>query len=122
GRPGARGDYGTTAFEQSQGEPLSSRLYREIPDTAPDVRPAEDPNRPHVQLEQDLDTTPPTDSGTGPPPDAIAPPPHPPPHGARAAPPTTSKPPLIPSPPAVARAPKRRRSTSPTAEPGASPR
>jgi hypothetical protein len=28
------------------------------------VRPAEDPNRPHAQLEQDLDTTPPTDSAT----------------------------------------------------------
>jgi hypothetical protein len=28
------------------------------------VRPSEDPNRPEAQLEQDLDTTPPTDSGT----------------------------------------------------------
>jgi hypothetical protein len=64
-RPGASADYGTTAFEQSQGEPLDVRLDREIPDTAPDVRPAEDPNRPHAQLQQDLDTTPPTDSGTG---------------------------------------------------------
>jgi hypothetical protein len=63
-RPRASVDYGTTAFEQSQGEPLSRRLDREIPDDAPDVRPAEDPNRPAAQLEQDLDTTPPTDSGT----------------------------------------------------------
>ena len=62
-------DFGTTAFEQSQGESLSGRLDREIPDTdvdtAPDVRPAEDPSRAGAQLEQDLDTTPRTDSGTG---------------------------------------------------------
>jgi hypothetical protein len=64
-RPNASVDYGTTAFEQSQGEPLTGRLDREIPESAPDVRPAEDPNRPAAQLEQDLDTTPPTDSGTG---------------------------------------------------------
>jgi hypothetical protein len=64
-RPNASVDYGTTALEQSEGESLSGRLDREIPDDAPDVRPSEDPNRPAAQLEQDLDTTPPTDSGTG---------------------------------------------------------
>jgi hypothetical protein len=63
-RPNASVDFGTTAFEQSEGEPLSDRLAREIPDDAPDVRPSEDPNRPVAQFEQDLDTTPPTDSGT----------------------------------------------------------
>ena len=57
-------DYGTTAFEQSQGEPLTDRLDREVPDDAPDVRPAEDPNRAGAQLEQDLDTSPDSDSGT----------------------------------------------------------
>ena len=66
--PGASADYGTTAFEQSQGESLTGRLDREVPDTdvdsAPDVRPAEDPPRAPAQLEQDLDTTPPSDSGT----------------------------------------------------------
>ncbi len=56
-------DFGTTAFEQAEGESLSGRLDREIPDDAPDVRPAEDPSR-GPQLEQDLDTTPHTDSGT----------------------------------------------------------
>jgi hypothetical protein len=63
-RPNASTDFGTTAFEQSQGESLDGRLAREIPPDAPDVRPAEDPNRATAQLEQDLDTTPPTDSGT----------------------------------------------------------
>jgi hypothetical protein len=66
--PGASADFGTTAFEQSQGESLTGRLDRELPDvdadSAPDVRPAEDPTRAPAQLEQDLDTTPPTDSGT----------------------------------------------------------
>jgi hypothetical protein len=62
-RPTAALDYGTTAFEQSEGESLAGRLDREIPDDAPDVRPAEDPSR-APQLEQDLDTTPHTDSGT----------------------------------------------------------
>ena len=57
-------DFGTTAFEQSQGESLTDRLDREIPDDAPDVRPAEDPSRAGAQLEQDLDTSPRTDSGT----------------------------------------------------------
>ncbi len=60
----AADDFGTTAFEQSQGESLTDRLDRELPDDAPDVRPAEDPSRAGAQLEQDLDTTPPTDSGT----------------------------------------------------------
>jgi hypothetical protein len=63
-RPGASADFGTTAFEQSEGESLTGRLDREIPNDAPDVRPSEDPNRPHAQLEQDMNTTPDTDSGT----------------------------------------------------------
>ena len=58
-------DFGTTALEQSEGQSLDGRLAREIPDDAPDVRPAEDPARAGAQLEQDLDTTPRTDSGTG---------------------------------------------------------
>ena len=58
-------DHGTTAFEHSQGDSLDNRLAREVPDDAPDVRPAEDPSRAGLQLEQDLDTTPRTDSGTG---------------------------------------------------------
>jgi hypothetical protein len=62
--PTATVDFGTTAFEQSQGESLTDRLDREIPDDAADVRPAEDPSRAGAQLEQDLDTTPRTDSGT----------------------------------------------------------
>ena len=62
--PTATVDHGTTAFEQAEGESLDSRLDREIPDDAPDVRPAEDPSRAGAQLEQDLDTTPRTDSGT----------------------------------------------------------
>jgi hypothetical protein len=60
----AADDFGTTAFEQAQGESLDGRLAREIPDAAPDVRPAEDPQRAEAQLEQDLDTTPDSDSGT----------------------------------------------------------
>jgi hypothetical protein len=63
-RPGASVDYGTTAYEQSEGESLDGRLEREIPDDAPDVRPAEDPQRAQAQFEQDLDTTPDSDSGT----------------------------------------------------------
>jgi hypothetical protein len=63
-RPNASVDFGTTAFEQSEGESLTDRLDREVPDDVPDVRPAEDPNRAWVQLEQDLNTTPDTDSGT----------------------------------------------------------
>jgi hypothetical protein len=64
-RPGASTDFGTTAFEHAQGESLSGRLDRELPDDAPDVRPAEDPARGVGQLEQDTSTTPDTDSGTG---------------------------------------------------------
>ena len=63
-RPNASVDFGTTAFEQSEGESLTDRLDREVPDDVPDVRPAEDPNRAGVQLEQDLNTSPDTDSGT----------------------------------------------------------
>ncbi|MGY1755212.1 hypothetical protein [Blastococcus sp. SYSU D01042] len=63
-RPTAATDFGTTAFEQAEGESLSGRLDRELPDDAADVRPAEDPQRADVQLEQDLDTTPRSDSGT----------------------------------------------------------
>jgi hypothetical protein len=62
--PTASIDFGTTAFEQAEGESLTGRLERELPDDAPDVRPAEDPQRAQVQLEQDLDTTPRSDSGT----------------------------------------------------------
>ena len=57
-------DFGTTAFEQSEGESLSGRLEREIPDGAADVRPAEDPSRAFAQLDQDQDTSPLSDSGT----------------------------------------------------------
>jgi hypothetical protein len=62
--PTATVDVGTTAREQAEGESLDSRLAREIPDDAPDVRPAADPSRAGAQFEQDLDTTPHTDSGT----------------------------------------------------------
>ena len=65
---GASVDFGTTAFEQSQGEPLTQRLEREIPDDASDVvggiRASEDPQRASAQLEQDTSTTFDTDSGT----------------------------------------------------------
>ncbi|RZU32034.1 hypothetical protein [Blastococcus saxobsidens] len=63
-RPGASTDFGTTAFEQSEGESLTGRLERELPDDTPDVRPAEDPQRADAQLEQDTSTTPVSDSGT----------------------------------------------------------
>jgi hypothetical protein len=63
-QPNASVDFGTTAFEQSQGESLTDRLDREVPDDAPDVRPAEDPSAALGQLDQDLNTTPDTDSGT----------------------------------------------------------
>lgn len=63
-RPTASADFGTTAFEQAEGESLSGRLDREIPEDAADVRPAEDPDRGVAQLEQDTSTTPDTDSGT----------------------------------------------------------
>ena len=62
--PGASVDFGTTALEQSEGESLAGRLDRELPDDVPDVRPAEDPQRASVQLEQDLDTSPDSDSST----------------------------------------------------------
>lgn len=62
---GATVDYGTTALEQAEGESLTGRLAREVPDTAPGVRPAEDPDRASAQYEQDTDTTFDTDSGTG---------------------------------------------------------
>ena len=62
--PGASVDFGTTAFEQSQGEPLTGRLEREEPDVQPGVRAAEDAQRATMQLEQDTSTTPETDSGT----------------------------------------------------------
>jgi hypothetical protein len=61
---GASVDFGTTAFEQSEGEPLSERLEREVPDDAPGVRPAEDPDRAPAQWEQDTSTTFDSDSGT----------------------------------------------------------
>jgi hypothetical protein len=61
---GASVDFGTTAFEQSEGEPLTQRLEREIPDDVPDVRPAEDPDLAMAQLEQDTSTTFDSDSGT----------------------------------------------------------
>ena len=63
-RANASADFGTTALEQSEGESLDGRLARELPDDAPDVRPAEDPDRAVGQLEQDTSTTPDTDSGT----------------------------------------------------------
>jgi hypothetical protein len=63
-RPTASADFGTTSFEQSEGESLDGRLAREVPDDAVDVRPAEDPGREVGQLEQDTSTTPVSDSGT----------------------------------------------------------
>src|SRR3954469_20928174 len=55
--------FGTTALEQQGGESLSQRLEEEIPDDAPGVRPAEDPDRGLGQLGQDYDTTRASDSG-----------------------------------------------------------
>jgi hypothetical protein len=63
-RANASADFGTTAVEQAEGEPLEGRLARELPDDVPGVRPAEDPDRAVGQLEQDTSTTPDTDSGT----------------------------------------------------------
>ena len=63
-RPGASADFGTTSLEQAEGESLDGRLAREVPDDASWVRAAEDPQRAEAQLDQDLDTTPPTVSGT----------------------------------------------------------
>jgi hypothetical protein len=66
---GASVDFGTTAFEQSEGESLDDRLAREVPDDSSDVvggvRAAEDPERATSQLEQDTSTTFDSDSGTG---------------------------------------------------------
>ncbi|TFV65541.1 UNVERIFIED_ORG: hypothetical protein E4P37_09560 [Bacillus sp. AZ43] len=63
-RANASVDFGTTSFEQAEGESLTGRLERELPDDAPDVRPAEDPDREAGQLEQDTSTSPVSDSGT----------------------------------------------------------
>jgi hypothetical protein len=56
-RPGASTDFGTTAFEQAEGESLSGRLDREVPDTGldptDDVRAAESHDRTVPQLSQD---------------------------------------------------------------------
>ena len=62
--PGASTDFGTTAFEQSEGESLSGRLDREVPDEQPGVRAAEDPQAASMQLEQDTSTSFDSDSGT----------------------------------------------------------
>ena len=66
---GASVDFGTTAYEQSEGESLEGRLAREVPDDASEVvggiRASEDPQRAHEQLEQDTSTTFDSDSGTG---------------------------------------------------------
>jgi len=54
-RAGATIDVGTTAAEQAEGEPLSGRLEREVPDVdvADDVRAAETHERTVPQLDQD---------------------------------------------------------------------
>ena len=56
-RPGASTDFGTTAREQAEGESLSGRLDREVPDTGldptDDVRAAETHDRTVPQLSQD---------------------------------------------------------------------
>ncbi len=56
-RAGASADFGTTAYEQSEGESLSGRLDREVPDTGldptDDVRAAESHDRTVPQLTQD---------------------------------------------------------------------
>lgn len=71
---GASVDFGTTASEQSEGESLTGRLERELPDVDPaadlggvvgGVRTSEDPERATAQLEQDTSTTFDSDSGTG---------------------------------------------------------
>jgi hypothetical protein len=63
-RANASVDFGTTAREQAEGESLSGRLEREVPDDVADVRPAEDPDRAFAQLDQDEDTDGLSDSGT----------------------------------------------------------
>lgn len=62
--PGASVDFGTTALEQSEGESLTGRLARELPDDGTDVRRAADVNQASMQLEQDTSTTYDSDSGT----------------------------------------------------------
>ena len=56
-RANATADFGTTAFEQAEGESLSGRLDREVPDTGldptDDVRAAESHDRTVPQLSQD---------------------------------------------------------------------
>jgi hypothetical protein len=56
-RAGASADFGTTAAEQSEGESLSGRLDREVPDTGldptDDVRAAETHDRTVPQISQD---------------------------------------------------------------------
>ena len=96
-RANASADFGTTALEQAEGESLDGRLARELPDDAPDVRPAEDPDRALRPVR------------AGPRHDAPTPTPAP------TAPPTTSRRP--PTPPWAARAPRRAPCTSPTADP-----
>ncbi|SCX55673.1 hypothetical protein SAMN03159343_3342 [Klenkia marina] len=61
---GASVDFGTTAAEQAEGEPLDGRLAREEPDVDADagVRPAADPDGPALQLDQDGEPL--TSSGT----------------------------------------------------------
>ena len=65
-RANASVDFGTTAAEQSEGESLSGRLEREVPDVGAgdDVRAAESPDRTVPQLDQDVDTDRADDSGT----------------------------------------------------------
>ena len=65
-RANASVDFGTTAREQSEGESLSGRLAREVPDVLDrdDVRAAEAPERTVPQLDQDVDTDVGDDSGT----------------------------------------------------------
>ena len=52
---GASVDFGTTAAEQAEGEPLDGRLAREEPDVDvdPGTRPVADPDGPALQLDQD---------------------------------------------------------------------
>jgi hypothetical protein len=65
-RANASVDVGTTAREQSEGESLTGRLEREVPDVLEqdDVRAAESPERTVPQLAQDADTDPGDSSGT----------------------------------------------------------
>ena len=98
-RPGASTDFGTTAREQAEGESLSGRLDREVPDTGldptDDVRAAETHDRTVPSSARTASTTRPTPSPT-----ASA---------------TTSSP--APRTRPVARAPRSGRCTSPTADP-----